>query len=54
MDVTYLVPRVDERLQHVGLRGARLASRLNHLIEDGGEIFPRLVVVTRIIDTQVD
>ena len=45
-----LVPRVDERLQDVGLARARLAARLDHLVEDGGELLASLVALAVRLD----
>ena len=45
-----LVPRVNERLQDVGFARARLAARLDHLVEDGGELLASLVALAVRLD----
>jgi hypothetical protein len=48
-----LVPRVDERLEHVRFGRAGFAARLNDLVEDRGEVFARLVSLPVRLDGRV-
>ena len=47
------IPGVDERLQHVRLQTPALSSRLNHLVKNQRQIFPRLISFPMRLDRRV-